>query len=360
MADARITVLHLVNTLEFGGVYRHVMDLADGLTSLGIRSLFAAWVPPGSSLHDDPRFFPLPLYREHSRQKSLYGIMRTPAMIGALLQRERVDILHSHSRLAAMLAAMTVPFTPEIRRLHTVHTNFNDLRLFPFYPREVIAVSGGLAEAFRQQVHFTRGKHIHTIHNGVALPENDEATSGRPVAEAEFIFVGRLVEQKGVPLLLEVLRQVVRENIPTTGKPSIRFCGGGPLAETVRQAERAGLPLHYDGFCEHPFESGDRPIALLFPSDALEGLGYVVLQAYAHGIPVIAHDLPVLRGLVEHKHSGLIVPQPAPAAWLQALKYALSHTDEMRAMGLRGKATVARLYREDIMLKKTAAVYRRL
>jgi len=350
MADTRITILHLVNTLEFGGVYRHVTDLAEGLAESGIRSLIAGWAPVGSPLYDDARFVPLSLYSRDGRRKSLRGILTAPGAIRSVLRRARVDILHSHSRLAAMLASATLSIVPGVRHLHTVHTNFSNFRLFPFYPREVIAVSEGLAAAFRDRMRFARDSSIHVIHNGVELPRTHE----RVTCPTEFLFVGRLVAQKGVPLLLQTLEQCAVTEM------TVRICGDGPLAEIVRKASTRGLPLQYEGFCDAPFERGEAPLALLFPSLDLEGSPYAVIDAFAHGIPVIAHDLPVLRGLVEHGMTGLIVPHSAPAVWGAMLRHALSHPDEMRAMGLRGKEAVAGQYRKDAMLKKTAAVYRRL
>ena len=44
-----MTVLHLVNTMEWGGVRRHVLDLADGLVVHGVRSLIASIVNANSS-----------------------------------------------------------------------------------------------------------------------------------------------------------------------------------------------------------------------------------------------------------------------------------------------------------------------
>jgi len=351
MSDQRITVLHLVNTLEFGGVYRHVMDLASGLSAYGIHSVFAAWAPPESPLHDDTRFTQLPLYRGDSRNRSLPGILRSPGMIRSIIRRENVDILHSHSRLAAMLSAAAIPLLPGVRRLHTVHTNFNDLRLFPFYPREMIAVSEGLASAFRARMRFVRGSRINVIHNGITLP--GDRVEADPTTE--FLFVGRLVEQKGVPLLLEAL-----DRIDPGDAISVRICGDGPLWQEVRTAADRGSPITYEGFCTHPFKRTGKALALLFPSDALEGLGYVVLEAFARGIPVIANDIPVLRGLVDHARTGVIVLEPNPEAWVKALREAVRHADDMRAMGQRGKETVASLYRMDAMIQKTAAVYRRL
>lgn len=351
MADTRITVLHLVNTLEFGGVYRHVTDLSDGLAEYGVRSVIAGWAVEDSPLHEDERFAPLPLYSRDGRRKSIPGILRAPAAIRSLLRRAQVDILHSHSRLAAMLASAALPLLPGVRHLHTVHTNFSNLRLFPFYPREVIAVSEGLADAFRERMRFARDSRIHVIHNGVDVREMDD----RPGSHSEFLFVGRLVEQKGVPLLMKAL-----EGFDAAAEMSVRICGDGPLSEMVRTAADRGLPLQYEGFCKAPFDQECAPLALLFPSDTLEGLGYVVLEALGRGIPVIAQDLPVLRGLVEHGKTGLIVPHSSPAAWRQMLRHALLQPDQMRAMGVRGRETVSGQFRKDAMLKKTAAVYRRL
>jgi glycosyltransferase involved in cell wall biosynthesis len=48
--------------------------------------------------------------------------------------------------------------------------------------------------------------------------------------------------------------------------------------------------------------------AFLFPSTHAEGLGKVVLEAMAAGVPVVAYRLPVLEGIIEDGVTGFLVP----------------------------------------------------
>ncbi|MBN1449048.1 MAG: glycosyltransferase family 4 protein [Bacteroidetes bacterium] len=366
MSAHSFTVLHLVNTLEFGGVYRHIMDLATGCEARGIRNLFAAWVPEDHPLREDERFTFLPVYRGNSEDRSIVGIMRSISHLRRLLRTGRVDILHSHSRLAALLAAIAVSGIHGIRRLHTVHTNFSDLRFFPFYPQHRIVVSPGLDEAFCASQLLMRKAVVHRIHNGVALPQADENAGGDRLSEeqlalgnpdhrVEFAFIGRLVPQKGILLLLDALRLLK----PGSGIV-VRVYGDGPLAQQVKAAQREGLPLVPAGYEPDAFLHAGSLRALLFPSVALEGMPYVLLEAYARGIPALCHSLPALRHFIAHEHTGLIVSEMAPEAWADAMHMAATRPEDMQAMGAAGKALVGRAFRLDVMREKTVALYQHL
>ena len=71
MASDRITVLHLVNHLRWGGVRRHVLDLRDGCSAFGVRSLVAAALPAGDTLRASADALHLPLYSGEPGRKSL-------------------------------------------------------------------------------------------------------------------------------------------------------------------------------------------------------------------------------------------------------------------------------------------------
>ncbi|WP_156840075.1 glycosyltransferase family 4 protein [Novosphingobium aquimarinum] len=105
--------------------------------------------------------------------------------------------------------------------------------------------------------------------------------------------IGRLHPQKAPEFLLEVASRI----------PEVTFvlAGAGPMAAEMENAVRArGLNLILPGRLE-----GQNVTRLLrsldlflFPS-RYEGFGRTLLEAMSQGVPVIAHDLPVTREVLD-------------------------------------------------------------
>ena len=140
------------------------------------------------------------------------------------------------------------------------------------------------------------------------------------------LFVGRLVEKKGVTYLLDALRQVLQTH------PSVvlDIVGHGPLRpELETKADRLGLgdSVRFMGPVRHadlPARYQEADIAV-FPfieasSGDQEGFGLVTVEAMGCGCPVVVSALPAVRDVISSPEIGVLVP-PADAAELaQAIR----------------------------------------
>lgn len=130
-----------------------------------------------------------------------------------------------------------------------------------------------------------------------------------PGQPPRLVSVGRLTWDKGILPMIRVLAGL-RNRVVT-----LEMVGPGPdhirdrlLAEVRAQgmADRYSLP----GAVQNE-ELPDRlagAVAFLFPTTHAEGLGKVVLEAMAAGLPVVAYRLPVLEDIIEDGVSGFLVP----------------------------------------------------
>src|SRR6185312_7048829 len=125
------------------------------------------------------------------------------------------------------------------------------------------------------------------------------------------LFVGRLVPEKNLALLLDAMAQV-----PAAHRPLLLLAGDGPLRGAL--AERIGaLELGADVrlLGERRDAQGLMQLAdfLVLPSRE-EGLSNVLLEAMAAGCAALASDAGGNPELVEHEASGLLFPSgDAPA-----------------------------------------------
>ena len=157
-----------------------------------------------------------------------------------------------------------------------------------------------------------------------------------PDSRLKILFVGRLVPDKGILVLLETLRQLSLSDVPValsilgegdlkgectkvaselTGVTSLRMLGtvpyGAPLFELIREFDALVVPTISD---EQP---------------------RIVFDAYSQGVPVLASDTAGLRSCVQQGETGLLMTSNDISALVALLQYVSQHRSELKKLGLQ-------------------------
>ncbi len=149
------------------------------------------------------------------------------------------------------------------------------------------------------------------------------------------LFVGRLDPEKGVETLLTAWSRV--GNIP------LRICGDGQLRDWVlRFVDQNGLAdcVQLTGrlSAEQLTELVRGAAFLAWPSEGYyETFGYVAVEGFSCGTPVIASRLGVSSEIVSDGVTGLHFEAGAPEDLARAVKWAWEHPDEMARMGRQAR-----------------------
>lgn len=99
-------------------------------------------------------------------------------------------------------------------------------------------------------------------------------------------------------------------------------------------------------------------IATLLPVPGhVESMPNKLFEYMAAGLPVIASDFPIWRGIVERAQCGLLVDPTDVAAIAHAIDYLLSHPAEAETMGHRGREAVVAHYNWEQESEKLLALY---
>jgi len=153
------------------------------------------------------------------------------------------------------------------------------------------------------------------------------------------VYVGRLVSEKGVGILLEAWSSV------TAAGATLVLIGDGPLASRARSVARVRLlgPLTRE---ELPVAYASAELALLpsIPTPRFrEPWGLVCNEAMHQGRPVIATDAvgAVAGGLVQDERSGLVIAPGNPAALCGAIDRLLGDPELRTRLGQGAREAVA-------------------
>ena len=182
-----------------------------------------------------------------------------------------------------------------------------------------------------------RGTGVDTVLFAPApLPElPDTPTSEHP---AIFLFVGRLLEAKGLRELCQAARLLKEREVPAVVRllgPAESGLGAMPLEEI--------LALRDEGVIEYLGETADvRPFiagahALVLPSWR-EGTPCSLMEGMSMGRAVIAADAPGSREVVRPGENGLMVPLRDAEALAGALTQLARNPQRLRDMGAAGRA----------------------
>ena len=183
---------------------------------------------------------------------------------------------------------------------------------------------------------------------------------GIPEEARLLLALGRLHPNKGFPDLLAAL-----EALPTdaAGRPvHLLLAGDGPLRRELEAlARRPALAgrCHLLGWVEEPAACFAAAELLVCPSRH-EPLGNVILEAWSHGLPVVATATAGPAEIATDGRDALLVPPGEPAALARALSRVLADADLAGQLAAGGRATVGAHHSREAVVAAYRELYRHL
>ena len=248
-----------------------------------------------------------------------------------LIRTRNIDVIHAHwllpqGLIAALLQALPGRQVPFVVTSHGADLFALKGRMLEWLKRLVIGRSCAVtvvSEAMQQPVREIAPDAIRVRVQpmGVDLQYRFVPDPATVRARDELLFVGRLVEKKGLRHLLDAMPAVVARRPGTR----LRIAGFGPEEAALRkQVEALGLAEHVEFLGAVPQAELPalyrRAAVFVAPfveagSGDQEGLGLVLVEAAGCGCPVLAGDVPAVRDVLGDASSGMVDPrQPARLA----------------------------------------------
>jgi len=360
-------ILVVSDEMEIGGSQRQIAQLLGGLSREHWRPELL-FFRERSFLVDEIEASGVPCH--HLPKRGRFDARFVLRLI-ALLRRRRYDLVHCYSLTAEIWLRAIRPWVPHAISVVSVRGQCLGYADWQWWCKRwilgradaVIANARAGARHTAERTGLDLG-YFDTIPNGVPLPPLPAAARraalhdslGVPAGRVLALFVGRLVAEKNVALLLAAMA-----SLPPAQRPWLALVGTGPL-QAMLETRAAALGLTADlHFCG---ARSDAP-ALIAAADVVvlpsseEGLSNVVLEAMAAARPVLASAVGGNPELIEHGRTGLLFrngDRPALAVGLRRL----TADAALRAqLGDAARRHVERHYAVADMVAQTESVYAR-
>jgi glycosyltransferase involved in cell wall biosynthesis len=287
-----------------------------------------------------------------------------------VIHRYKIDLIHSHWVVPSGLVGASIAFI--WRKPHIISCHVLDVNLFGKFRFSLPILSAILASTdlittnstyTKQQIEalVPQTRPCRVIPMGVDLPHNPPAV--KDSRRHMILFVGRLVEWKGIDTLIRSMTQV-RETIPD-GRLTI--VGEGLLHDSLQcLVQDIGLTetVRFSG------RVSDEDLAILYDSASvfvlpsrsyqglvMEGLGVVLLEAMSHGVPVIGSNVGGIPDIITDGENGFLVPERDPAILAEKIVTLLTDTTLAERFRQAGYNTVRTRFSWEEISRQFSDVY---
>jgi glycosyltransferase involved in cell wall biosynthesis len=358
-----LRIVHLeTGTHVYGGALQ-VLLLVEGLQKRGIENTLV--VPEGTELEAEARRRELPVSALPMAGEADFLF---PFRFQRLLKSVIPELVHLHSRrggdtlggLGARWAGMPVVMT---RRVDNPEPAWAVGAKYGLYHR-VVTISEAIRKVLVGQG-VDPGK-IRCVpsaldpgpYQGPCGQERFLEEFGLNADHTVVFMAAQFIPRKGHDVLLAAIPSILENH------PGARFLlfGKGPLQEEVKRKVAAA---HLEGSVQLPGFREDLPnllpcADLLVHPATMEGLGVILLQAGAAGLPVVAAASGGIPEAVDDGVTGLLVPPENPEALAAAASELLADPARARAMGKAGRERIRSRFSVEAMVEGNLSVYKEL
>ena len=349
-----------------GGLFRHVVDLARGQLARGHQvGLIVDSTPAGTRaeavLSDLEPHLGLGLSRIAMSRHIGWRDISAFRHVARRVTEPALDVVHGHGAKGGAYARLVHgpavrAYTPHGGSLHFERRSLLGFayltleRMLEARTELFLFESAYARDVFLAKVGEIRGI-ARVIHNGVIAAEFEPIA---PNAEAaDFVFVGELRALKGVHVLIEALGKLA-----AAGRSARAIIvGSGPDARALAALARARGADTLVRFQEPlPARDAFRLGRLLVVPSLAESLPYVVLEAAAAAVPLLATSVGGIPEIFGPQSRRLVPPGDA-SALAAALAQALDDPGAQHAAAMELRERVRATFSADLMVDRALAAY---
>lgn len=314
----RLKVLHVVNGEYYAGAEKVQDLLALHSTRLGIDSGFACVRGDQFPLKRECQDAPL-----ESHNLSHPWHFKSIKAIAKMVETGNYDLLHAHTPRSgwAALSAGKLSGRPVVYTVHDmflgqkaglIRSAFNRYSINRLQHADFVTTVSPETTQLAERLKL--GKNRRMILNGV--PAALDLNRLHPGKVWTLGSVGLIRPCKGIEVLIEAIAILKQRNCPIEATIVGTFYTESYKQEIMQLVTRNGVAadIHFPGFTTDVASHLKKFDLFVMPSVEPEGLPMVLLEAMAHGLPMIGSDVPGVRDAIAHGSDGWIIPNRNPEA----------------------------------------------
>ncbi len=348
----------MISSLQAGGAERVLSTMANFWARknwmISIVTFDEMSRHPFYNLDSRIELFPLALF--HNSSNILSGVGHNCGRVRKLrqtIQENDPDAIISFidkTNVLVLLATLGMPIPVVVSertdpRQYSFGRIWNALRLLAYLKAKSVVVQTQRAKEYFPR---TLRSRIVVIPNPVTPLLEVEESSQFSFQKPFIATIGRLVEEKGLDLLLHAFARLANSFPHWT----LNVFGEGPLRinlEALRDKLGLSERIRFHGLIRNPYEVLNQA-DLFVLSSRTEGFPNSMLDAMACGLPVIATDCPSgPREIIHDGEDGLLVPTEDKEQLSMAMQRLMGNEADRRRLGNNARKISQRYTLERIM-----------
>jgi glycosyltransferase involved in cell wall biosynthesis len=367
--DRPLRILHAVRA-PVGGIFRHILDLANGQADRGhhvgiIADSLTGGERAEAALKEIAPRLKLGVHRLAIHREPFPTDVLVWAHFMRLIHGLKPDVLHGHGAKAGVFIRLK-PRSPDTIRVYTPHGGslhyplstlkgalYSRLERALMNSTDLFLFESAFARDTYQRTIGTPKGLVRCVFNGVTADEFD------PVAKAadatDIVYVGEFRHIKGTDLLIDAVARLRADGKRVT----LTLAGDGEELESLKaQIRKLGLAetVRFIGHVKarYGFSKGR---VLVVPSRG-DSMPYVVIEAAAAGIPMVAANVGGIPEIFGSDHTDALFAPNIVGAMADAIETALEDPDraQLRARSLRER--IFQHFSQKAMVEGVLAGYR--
>jgi len=356
-------ILQILPELNVGGVETGVLDLSKELIR---NNHYSVVISNGGFLVPKLTLAGAKHYKLPVHKKSPFSILRMISKVANIIDKEKIEIVHSRSRVPAWIAyfAAQRKGVNFITTAHGYYHNYFFSKVMGWGKRVIVPsriIGRHMIDDFG-----VKPQKIVLIPRGVDLAKfnfNPPKLQREPVV-ATIGLIGRITPGKGHINFIKAIARVARK----TFQLKVLIVGDvAPGKEKYRDeisllVRRFGLERYVN------FLSWQRDVSkilsqldiLVVPSTIPEAFGRVIIEAQAIGVPVIASNLGGIKDIIDNEQNGLLVPAQDPAQMAEAIIRLLKDKQLAFSLAKKAREKVEKEFSLKLMFEKTLKTYKEI
>jgi glycosyltransferase involved in cell wall biosynthesis len=366
--DQPLRILHAVRA-PVGGIIRHILDLANGQIDRGhqvgiIADSLTGGERAAAALKEIAPRLKLGVHRFAIHREPFPTDLLAWVHFWRLIRRLKPDVLHGHgAKAGAFIRLKTSPqgivrvYTPHGGSLHYPLNTlkgkiYSRLERTLMNSTDLFLFESTFARDTYQRMIGTPTGPVRCVFNGVTAGEFDPVVAAPDATD--IVYVGEFRHIKGADLLIDAVARLHADGKPVT----LTLAGDGEEMESLKaQVAKLGLAgaVRFIGHVKarYGFSKGR---LLVVPSRG-DSMPYVVIEAAAAGIPMIAANVGGIPEIFDSHTDALFAPGMV-GAMADAIQAALEDpvASQARAKSLRER--IFQHFSQKAMVEGVMAGYR--